>query len=203
MGLLHSPVCLLFPLHVKNSDFLPVQRPGSSGDGSRLQTKSGFGVGHGFRWGLFWCSTWCKVFQGVIRGFWSRAVWAAVAEGQLGSRSAKLRSESSSYSHWISNTPFILCHTLMCILYINTQNHTMSRSKPFSDSLTVSLTNGLQATVTRLAPYLIFERIEVQCVPICPNCPPLLAPYNQKLYKQFGKFCQDYRSIPYSLISFT
>lgn len=47
----------------------------------------------------------------------------------------------------------ILSYTLMCILYINTQNHTMSRSKPLSGSLTVSLTNGLQATITRLAPY--------------------------------------------------
>lgn len=39
----------------------------------------------------------------------------------------------------------------------------MSCSKPLSGSLTVPLTNGLQATVTSLAPYLIFDRIEVQC----------------------------------------
>lgn len=46
-GLLCSPICLLFLLHVKTSDFFPVES--SSGDGSRLETKSVFWVGHGFR----------------------------------------------------------------------------------------------------------------------------------------------------------
>ncbi len=129
MGLLRSPVYLLFPLQVKTSDLLPVLRPSSSGDGNAMIGRMFFRVDVGL-------DVDCVGVEHDVRCFWGLLEGSGAEVGGNGRRTAgeqecqaEIRELILQSLNW-PNTTFFLSHTLMCILYINTQNHTMSRSKP-------------------------------------------------------------------------